>query len=206
MRLPTWLSALLDWVTEEYAKLTVRLQTRKHYDRIVVLEDERATAVHLWHALLVAGASGATVVDVLMLVHGQPGYACGYKLDQVGPDFFDGLRRLQAAGVVRLNLRAVYQMNCYGETLAGEWLSLGAQAVNGSIGINWLPEPSLSLFLNHWLRGNSFGQAVDRSYQGASRLLGLVWRPRYDADGRRHSHDKIASSQMLVFGDRELGA
>lgn len=198
LRLPRWASRLLDWSTEEYAKAVVRRRARRHYSHVVVLEDEQATAAALWQALLAAG--GATV-DVLMLVHGQEGYACGYGQHQVGPDFFEGMRRLRAAGLASFRLRAVYQMNCYGQSLTDEWLSLGAQAVNGAVGINWLPEPSLSVFLRRWLGGRPFAEAVTASYTTASRLLGLVWRPQA---GR--PHPKIASSCMVVFGDGQLKA
>ncbi|HRX05293.1 MAG TPA: hypothetical protein P5148_19240, partial [Anaerolineae bacterium] len=60
--LPRWASQLLDWSTEEYGKLAVRLQARRHYSQIVFLEDEKATASHLLHALLDADDA---VVDVL---------------------------------------------------------------------------------------------------------------------------------------------
>lgn len=195
--LPNWASRLMDWSTEEYVKRAVALQARRHYEQIVVLEDQEATAANLWRALTGAGDAQ---LDVLLLVHGQPGYACGCKDHWVGADFFEALRQLRAAGLAPFRLRAVYQMNCYGQSLAGDWLSLGAHAVNGAVGVNWLPEPSLSVFLANWLGGQTFGDSVDRSYRVASRLLGQVWRPTLDG----HPNEKIASSQMLVFGDREL--
>ncbi len=139
-----------------------------------------------------------------MLVHGQAGYACGHGDHQVGADFFAAMRHLRAAGLAPFHLRAVYQMNCYGQTLAPEWLSLGAQAVNGAVGVNWLPEPSLSVFLRNWLGGASFEQAVQRSYRAASRVLGLIWQPQGGRAGVPQPHDKIASSRMEVFGDGEL--
>ncbi len=199
--LPQWASRALDRSSQAYARTAVWLQARRHYDRIVVLEEEQATAVHLWQALLDAGDA---TVDVLMLVHGQAGYACGHGDDRVGADFFAGLRSLRAAGLAPFRLRAVYQMNCYGQSLAPEWLSLGAQAVNGAVGVNWLPEPSLSVFLRAWLGGATFEQAVQRSYRAASRVLGLIWRPQASRSGARQPHDKIASSRMDVFGDGGL--
>jgi hypothetical protein len=196
LRLPPWGSRLLDWASEEYAKAAVRLQAHRHYQRIIVLEDARATAATLWQALLTAGDA---TVDLLMLVHGQDGYACGHGQHRIGPDFFEALRGLRTAGVARFRLRAVYQMNCYGETLAAQWLSLGAQAVNGAVGVNWLPEPSLSVFLRGWLGGRPFGEAVARSNRTAGRALGLAWRPRDN-----QPHPKIASSRMVVYGDEKL--
>ena len=67
---------------------------------------------------------------------------------------------------------------------------IGAQAVNGAMGVNWLPEPSLSVFLANWLGGQAFGDSVERSYRVASRLLGLVWRPQLGGP-----HEKIASAR-----------
>lgn len=194
--LPGWAGQLVDWLSEEYAKLVIWAQARRHYDRIVVLEDEQATATQLWQTLVSADRA---IVDLLMLVHGQEGYACGYGNHRVGSDFFEGMQQLNAQGLAPFNLRAVYQMNCYGETLANRWLALGAKSVNGSLGINWLPEPSLSIFLRHWLGGKTFGEAVARSYSVASRALGLAWRP---TDGL--PHPRIASSSMAVFGDQDL--
>ncbi len=199
--LPAWAAQAMDRFTQAYARTAVQLQARRHYGLIVVLEEEQATAARLWQALLDAGDA---TVDLLLLVHGQVGYACGHGDDRVGADFFAGLRSLRAAGLAPFRLRAVYQMNCYGQSLAAEWLSIGAQAVNGSAGVNWLPEPSLSVFLRSWLGGATFEQAVQRSYRAASRVLGLVWRPQPTRAGVQHPHDKIASSRMKVFGNGEL--
>lgn len=201
VNLPRWASLALDRFAQTYGRAAVWLQAWRHYDRIVVLEEQQATAAHLWQALVDAGDA---TVDVLMLVHGQVGYACGHGENQVGADFFASLRQLRTAGLASFRLRVVYQMNCHGQSLAAQWLSIGAQAVNGSVGVNWLPEPSLSIFLRAWLGGQSFGTAVQDSYGAASRVLGLVWRPRSDQAGAQQPHDKIASSRMEVFGDGRL--
>jgi hypothetical protein len=201
LSLPAWASQLVDWFSEEYVKLIIRLQARRHYREIIFLEDHRATAGHLWQALL---AARDRPVDLLMLVHGQQGYACGFGQHQVGADFFQAMRQLQAAGLAHFRLRVVYQMNCYGTSLAQNWLSLGAQAVNGSVGVNWLPEPSLSLFLRSWLGGKSFGEAVNASYHTASRLLGQIWRPPRQDCPEAAAHPKIQSSRMVVFGNGDL--
>ena len=195
--LPPLASHILDWTSQTYVKIAVRLQAWRHYDRIVVLEDEQATAASLWQALL---AADDATVDLLLLVHGQVGYACGFGSHQVGADFFEGMRALRTAGAARFTLRMVYQMNCYGQSLMEEWLSIGAQAVNGSVGVNWLPEPSLSVFLHGWLGGRSFETAVQQGYRAASQLLGVVWRPEPTRAGIFHPHEKIASSRMTVSG------
>ena len=193
--LPRWASQLLDWTTEEYGKLAVRVAGPPPLPR------HRGAGGRTGHGKPVAACAGGTddaVVDVLMLVHGQAGYACGCGEHRVGADFFEALRQLRRPGWRAFRLRAVYQMNCYGQTLGEEWLSVGAQAVNGTVGINWLPEPSLSIFLNGWLGGQPFGDSVRRSNRIASPALGQVWR------SQGSPHPKIASSQMVVFGESGL--
>jgi hypothetical protein len=88
-----------------------------------MLEEEAATAARLWQALLDAGDAA---VDLLLLVHGQVGYACGHGDDPVGADFFAGLRQ-PARGWAwpPFSLRAVYQMNCYG-AVAGPRVALSS--------------------------------------------------------------------------------
>lgn len=199
--LPPLVSFLLDRSAQAYAKAAVWLQARRHYDRIVMLDEEKATEAQLWRALIDAGHA---TIDVLMLVHGLPGQAYGYNGRVVRADFFAGLRSLRATGKAPFNLRAVYQMNCYGQTLTEEWLSLGARAVNGSVGVNWLPEPSLSVFLWNWLHGRSFDVAVQRGYTAASRVLGLIWRPEHTRSGIAQPNAKIASSRMTVAGQGEM--
>ncbi|RME62720.1 MAG: hypothetical protein D6790_05840, partial [Caldilineae bacterium] len=53
MELPKWLMGLIDYVTEEYAKLLLRLLgAYRRYDRVVILEDAQATGDHLSRTLV----------------------------------------------------------------------------------------------------------------------------------------------------------
>ncbi len=61
----------------------------------------------------------------------------------------------------------VFGLNCYGASLSDVWLALGAVVVNGTPGVNWLPEPSLSTFLRNWLGGKRYSAAVQRSNRRA---------------------------------------
>ncbi len=151
--LPRWMMAAIDFVTEEYAKLALRWHgVHRHYQRVIILEDERANGSDL-RAVLIA-ASRTHRVDVLILAHGLPGRVIGFRGEQqVGEETFAPLRSAFARQPDLLDLRMVWQMNCFGASLIALWRELGAQVVNGSIGVNWLPEPALSLFLRAWLDG-----------------------------------------------------
>lgn len=61
-----------------------------------------------------------------------------------------------------LNLRAVWQCNCYGSTLNGCWQKLGAQVTAGSRYVDFYPT-RWSGFMNDWLSGKTFKNAVDNS-------------------------------------------
>ena len=200
LRLPQWVMDTIDFGTEEYAKLLLRLYgAYRRYERVIVLEDALATGPSLATALI--EASHTHTVDVLLLVHGDERQLVGYKgKERVGSETFDRLLALYQADPGCLNLRAVYGLNCYGLSLAPTWLALGAKAVNGAVGVNWLPEPSLSVFLRRWLSGRPYSEAVIASNQSALRWWGKILRPQ--APDREHPW--IASSRQVVFGVTDL--
>lgn len=200
LRLPRWVTGAIDYLTEEYAKLLLRLYgAYNRYELIVILEDARATGPHLAAALL--SASRTHTVDLLLLVHGQAGVLIGHRGQQVvGAETFTALLAARQADPVALDLRMVYGLNCYGVTLAPTWLALGAQAANGAQGVNWFPEPSLSVFLRRWLAGHPYSEAVVASNLTANRW----WRRILRSDPAGPSHPWISSSQQVVFGQRDV--
>ncbi len=200
VNLPRWAMAAIDWTTEEYAKLLLRLLgAHRRYDHIAILEDAQATGENLVRALV--ELSVTHTVDQLLLVHGQDRCLVGYK----GREFVDAavlnpLVARCAQDTSLLDLRVVYGLNCYGASLASIWLALGAQAVSGAWGVNWLPEPSLSLFLRKWLNGSPFSEAVGYSFRRARAVGRLLWRDR--ANGSEHPN--IAGSRQIVYGLRDV--
>ena len=197
-RPPSWLMHAIDFATEEYAKGLLRLYgAYRRYDRIVVLEDARAVGSALVATLL--RVSRTHTVDLLLLVHGSPGQLIGHRGEHhIGVETFAEVLTAVRADPACLDLRMVYGLNCYGATLAPTWLALGATVANGSLGINWFPEPSLSVFLRRWLRGDSYSTAVCRSNEVADRWWGrLLWA----RDGR---HPWLESSRQIVFGRADV--
>ena len=195
VKLPPWATRVIDFVSEEYVKLALRLQgLHRHYDRVLILEDARATGPDLRAALV--ALSRTHRVDLLILAHGAPGQIIGYNGVRIGEETFGPLRAEKVRDPACLRLRVVWQMNCYGATLAETWLALGAVAVNGSGGVNWLPEPTLSLFLRKWLRGAPFSEAIYTSATRAER----AWKPIYRARKGAPLHPRLASSRTVVVG------
>lgn len=200
LNLPRSLMNVIDFVTEEYAKILLWFYgAYRRYNKVIILEDALATGPNLSNALV--QASQHHVVDVLLLVHGHTDCLVGYKArERVGRETFAPLLDAYQRDPSLLNLRMVYGVNCFGASLAPVWTALGAQAVNGAIGVNWMPEPSLTIFLRNWLTGSSYSAAVERSNLGATRFWRHLLKPK--ADGSDHA--AIASSRQIVFGQRDV--
>lgn len=202
VNLPQWAMNTIDFLTEEYAKALLHLYgAYRRYDRVVVLEDEQATGPQLAAALLAASATHT--VDMLLLVHGHTGELVGYQGKQrVGPETFAALHEARRRDPSALDLRMVYGLNCYGLSLAATWLDLGAQSVNGALGVNWFPEPSLSVFLRRWLAGRPYSEAVVAANVTAMRWWGKILKPPRDHPDQ--DHPWICSSRQVVFGKADL--
>lgn len=200
LKLPQWVMDGIDFVTEEYAKLLLRLLgVYRRYDKVIILEDAAATGETLTRTL--CETSPTHRVDVLLLVHGHTGQLVGYRGKQrVGAETFGPLCDACCRAPETLDLRMVYGLNCYGYSLTETWRTLGAKAVNGAVGINWMPEPSLSVFLFNWLRGKPYSEAVRRSNHVANRFWQRIWRPT--ADGTPHAF--LLSSRQVVVGDDDI--
>jgi len=200
LSLPRWAMQIIDNVTEEYAKLLLRLLgAYRRYDQVVILEDAEVNNERMAVALF--NLSKEYRVDLLLLVHGHKECLVAYR----GESYIDGVlfnRLLDAyrQDPTTLNLGVVFGVNCYGASLAPTWLALGADAVNGAVGVNWLPEPSLSLFLARWLNGATYSEAVETSFRWARRMGRLVWPDK--ADGTEHLH--VAGSRQIIYGRRDV--
>ena len=121
VKLPQWVMNVIDFVTEEYAKLLLRvLGAHRRYDKVIILEDDQANGKMLSETLL--ATSRTHRIDVLLLVHGHTGQLVGYRGKQwVGPETFGPL--CDACGQVpeTLDLRMVYGVNCYGAPWGPKW-------------------------------------------------------------------------------------
>ena len=199
MNLPYWAMNTVDFVSEEYAKVLLRLYgAYRRYDRVVILEDQLATGPKFAETIL--AQSRTHRVDLLLLVHGHEGCLVGYRgQEMVGPETFERLRHIYSQDPDALDLRMVYGLNCFGASLASTWIDLGAKVVNGAVGVNWFPEPSLSVFLRNWLGGRPYSRAVQQS----SRRANQVWY-RLLRSNPQKAHPWILSSRQIIYGHGDI--
>lgn len=200
VKLPQWVMNVIDFVTEEYAKLLLRLLgVYRRYDKVIILEDAQANGAILTQTLL--ETSRTHRIDLLLLVHGHTGQLVGYRgKEWVGPETFGPLCTACGQMPETVDLRMVYGVNCYGYSLTETWRTLGAKVVNGAVGVNWMPEPSLSVFLFTWLRGKPYSEAVRRSNHAANRFWQRIWRPT--PEGAPHAF--LLSSRQVVVGSGDI--
>lgn len=202
LKLPQWAMNTIDFVTEEYAKALLHWHgAYRRYNRVVVLEDAQATGPQLAAALL--ENSRTHTVDVLLLVHGHEGQLVGHRgRARVGRETFDALLAARRRDPAALDLRMVYGLNCYGLSLAPTWLALGAKVANGSPGVNWFPEPSLSVFLHNWLGGQPYSRAVIASNTAANHWWGKLLKPSKAQP--QAEHPWLRSSRQVVVGREDV--
>jgi hypothetical protein len=200
LTLPEWVMQVIDYVTEEYAKVLLRLLgAHRRYDQVIVLEDADANGIKLRDTLVTV--SRTHQLDVMLLAHGHIGQIVGFRnRTRVGRETFTPLCDAYCQDPTLLDIRMVFGINCYGYSLTDTWRQLGAQVVNGSIGINWFPEPTLSVFLYNWLRGRPYSEAIRRSNHTANRFWRYIWKPT--ADGTPHPY--LLSSRQVVVGGGDV--
>jgi hypothetical protein len=122
------------------------------YDKVVVLQNTNFNAARVRTEL--TNLAPDYVVDVHVLSHG------GNLVISGGGGQITEANIRDFATISNLNLRAVYQQNCFGSTLDDAWIAAGAKVVTGSNLINSMPL-SYSSFLSRWLSGQSFATAVN---------------------------------------------
>ncbi len=169
------------------------------YDNVTILEDDWRPAHTFPKRSCVSAAPHR--IDLLLLVHGKEGKLVGYRGQKmIGHETFDLLLDARRADPASVDLRMVFGLNCYGASLMERWHQLGATVVNGTPGVNWLPEPSLSVFLRNWLRGSHTQlpcSAATHTHGAGATASGAM-------RGRGKEHPKIESSRQVVYGDKDV--
>ena len=198
LNLPPALSRALDYWSERSARALLSvLGADRHWQELRVLEDQRARPEELL-STLVGISQRRTVADLLVLAHGSPEGAVGWQGACLDQGFLDELRAVRAGYGLPVRLGCVYTIACHSAHQADAWLAAGAQAVNGVLGENWLPVPTLPLFLAQWQKGATFGEAVL-----AAHLRALHWA-RGLAGRDPTWQGRIEASRQMVAGRHDV--
>ncbi len=184
------IAVVVDAMAENFEDMKSTLQSNGRYDQVVLLTDTNCTAAKLRSNLIDFTKRGATI-DLVILGHGNTdclGIHSGKWL--LGSETYDPaatdpccthirslLTDAQAQGCSSLNLRLVYMCNCHGSTTNDDWTAIGAKACVGARGLNYMPEPVTTFFMQYWLDGRSASEAARKSCDDAKPLFSLIFPP-----------------------------
>ncbi|MCK6575777.1 RICIN domain-containing protein [Myxococcota bacterium] len=153
----------VDFSSETIGRAFVESRVGGAYELSDVIEDAAFNPDFVREYLRQLSAS--YVVDIHVLAHGN-GTGFGGSGSTFTTDVIRGFRDIPG-----LDLRAVYQQNCYGSALNAAWLDAGADVVSGTAGINYMPS-GYGPFLDAWVAGADFNTAVMNAFAAE--------RPAYD--------------------------
>lgn len=186
---------IVDIYIEDYLAKQLK-EAAKGYGKIIVLTDETASYDNFKKTLLNLNKENK-IIDIILHLHGDKDgiYFYNQKILKsfIQKDFIVSKKPL--------NIGFVYQTVCYGEENMAIWLDLGAKVVSGPKGINnfvfWAPER----FLNFWVEGEDYYNAVTKAFdfevsnwKSFSKFLpGTVLEI---------TEDKLENGRMLFLGEK----
>lgn len=131
------------------------------YGNVTILRNGTALYDSLKDKLIELSEAGKTI-DLFVLTHGSDDYIALEGSDHITGDRLRQIRTIHNGGAP-VRLRAVYMMNCVGNSLNQAWLDIGAKVSSGALGLS-IPEPMMYYFFRNWKSGQSFSNAVENAY------------------------------------------
>jgi len=174
------------------------------YDDVIILEDGDFDQDEILDTL--ESLTCDYVVDVHVLAHGSNG--CAGPGCAINDDFL-----AEVGDLDDLHLGAVYQQNCFGASLNSDWIDAGAVAVNGSVGINYMPS-SYASFIDRWTDGQTFSQACNGAFSDWEDAYDFLYgfvdlyygntkrnKPLISLTGSLSANDELSASADDIDGD-----
>jgi hypothetical protein len=150
------LGEILDYYWEDWVITRLREIACEKYDSIFCFTDETATAGILLDNLSNLRTHNFTI-DCIFCLGGTKELIYFSDKEMLTDLFVDKLKER------KIEIRSLYQTGSYGSRSIAKWQRIGIAAINGSSGINHLSLFSPVYFLQEWLDGFSFSEAVQRA-------------------------------------------
>jgi hypothetical protein len=147
------LNAILDKFGENKVIHNVTQSGKDYYDTIISLSDQQASFENVLK--VINGFNSLEhCVDLIIDLHANNDILAFADNQIVRID-----RLISGIDDIK-KIRSVYQTSCYGDSMVEEWIVAGVQAVNGAAGENPFVFYSPALFLDAWIKGKTFEDAV----------------------------------------------
>lgn len=168
-----------------------------HYDTILTFRNEEASTKNLYKNLNYFNSNGYNI-DAVFCLHGSKDIVAFY---------FDYLEIQEFADYIKSNnikLRMLYQTCCYAGYAMPIWEKSGVPAINGAIGVNKITIFSPGFFMEEWVKGETFENAVkiafNRDIQMIHKYNNLVPVDEFilNENNLSESEQKISGSDKRV--------
>jgi hypothetical protein len=136
------------------------------YDEVVVLEDDAFNVSNVLDEIEALAENYQ--LDIHVLSHGSQS-AFGPTSNFTASSFFIPLQNMD------VQIRSVYQQNCYGSKLNQLWINSGALVVNGAKQINYMPT-GWGAFLLKWVSGKRFDSSVIGAYNEQRPIFKQIYK------------------------------
>ena len=130
---------------------------QNYYDKIIKLNDETATTICFLDSLKMLSSYGYTI-DVVLNLHGS---ITSLVFTDESIDIGTLTQKIKSTGI---EIRALYQTSCYGKYGLDFWNNIGLYAVNGAEGLNKITLFSAVYFIQEWISGKTYEEAVYSAY------------------------------------------
>ncbi len=158
------LDDILDVYWEDWVITRLRETAYGVYDSIFSFTDETATASILLDHLSYLRTNNY-IIDCIFCLGGTDELIYFSDKEMLIDLFVDNLQAR------KIEIRSLYQTCNYGSRSIAKWQRIGISAVNGSSGINHLSLFSPVYYLQEWLNGFSFSEAVRRAREKEKNLV-----------------------------------
>ncbi|MCX7735967.1 MAG: hypothetical protein N2319_04580 [Candidatus Kapabacteria bacterium] len=142
-----------DWQINEIKKHAVGI-----YDTIIALQDEAANLINLQNILINLNQVKYNI-DMVFCLHGTSEIFVLNNSDYCDIQQFANFIRNN-----KINLRMLYQTCCDAGQALNKWASSGIYAVNGAVSTNHITLFSPGFFMEEWVNGATFEQAVKNAF------------------------------------------
>ena len=146
---------------------------------------------------LAAAAKKAQVIDLVLMVHGEPDnlILAGETTETIDVSAAALAHDLLATPALKGKLRLCYSTACFGYSHAQALLGAGFTTVIGAKGVNANSATEMPTLLKHWTGGETIADALRRADDPVLRMIS-------DAVARRNFSD--VNSQKELLGSESL--
>ena len=148
------LDEIIEQYWEEWAIQQLELAASDSYDVVISLTDETATAESLLDHFSDLRARNF-IIDAVFCLHGSEELIC-FSDKRMRIELF-----IEKMIHRKISLRALYQTCCHGSKTIDLWETTGIRAVNGAVGENYVSLFSPAYFMQEWISGLPFNEAVN---------------------------------------------